>query len=124
TSSSPGSGPVPGTIVIDTDFEDGLDGWVARDGGPGAPTGEISDVAHGGAAAALVTDRVNQGAGIGHDVTDLFEGGATYELTAWLRFAEGQETDEIWLSLSSTTGGSQSFSTLAQFETMSNTEWT
>jgi endo-1,4-beta-xylanase len=119
-----GGGPEPGTVVVDTDFEAGLDGWVPRDGGQGAPTLDLSSVAHGGAAAASVTDRANQGAGIGHELTGLVEGGATYELNAWLRFAEGQTTDEIWLSLQSSTGGSQSFSTLAQFETITNTGWT
>ena len=119
-----GGGPEPGTIVIDTDFEDGLDGWGPRDGGPGAPRVTLTDVAHGGTSAALVTDRVNQGAGLGRDVTGLFEAGVTYELSAWLRFAEGQPTDQIWLSLASTTGDSQSFSTLAQFETITNSGWT
>lgn len=117
-------GPEPGTVVIDTDFEDGLDGWGPRDGGPGAPTVELTDVAHGGDAAALVTDRVNQGAGLGRDVTGRFETGVTYEFTGWLRFAEGQPADEIWLSLATTSGDSQSFSTLAQFETITNTGWT
>lgn len=117
-------GPEPGTVVIDTDFEDGLDGWGPRDGGPGAPRVELTDVAHGGSAAALVTDRVNQGAGLGRDVTDRFDAGVTYEFSAWLRFAEGQPTDEIWLSLATTSGGSQSFSTLAQFDTVTNSGWT
>ncbi|TCB97317.1 hypothetical protein E0H26_13790 [Micromonospora zingiberis] len=119
-----GGGPEPGTIVIDTDFEDGLDGWGPRDGGPGAPRVTRTDVAHGGVAAALVTDRVNQGAGLGRDVTGLFDPGVTYELSAWLRFAESQPTDQIWLTLASTSGDSQSFSTLAQFETVTNSGWT
>ncbi|MGC5031210.1 endo-1,4-beta-xylanase [Micromonospora sp. DT229] len=119
-----GGGPAPGTIVIDTDFEDGLDDWGPRDGGPGAPSVTITDVAHGGTSAALVSDRVNQGAGLGRDVTGLFTAGVTYELSAWLRFAEGQPADQIWLSLASTTGSSQSFSTLAQFETITNSGWT
>ncbi|MFY1668985.1 endo-1,4-beta-xylanase [Plantactinospora sp. WMMB334] len=121
---TPEGGPEPGTVVIDTDFEDGLDGWGPRDGGPGAPTVGLTDVAHGGEAAALVSDRVNQGAGIGRDVGALLETGVTYEFGAWLRFAEGQPTDEIWLSLASTSGGSQSFSTLAQFDGITNTGWT
>lgn len=54
----------------------------------------------------------------------LFEAGVTYEFNAWLRFADGQPTDQIWLSLASTAGGSQSFSTLAQFESITNTGWT
>ncbi|MGC5054218.1 endo-1,4-beta-xylanase [Micromonospora sp. DT48] len=117
-------GPAPGTVVIDTDFEDGLDGWGPRDSGPGAPTVGISDVAHGGTAAALVSDRVNQGSGIGRDVAGLFEAGVTYEFSAWVRFAQGQPTDQIWLSLASTSGGSQSFSTIAQFDSITNTGWT
>ncbi|MFY1699764.1 endo-1,4-beta-xylanase [Solwaraspora sp. WMMA2101] len=117
-------GPPPGTIVIDTDFEDGLDGWQPRDGGPGAPTVALTDTAHGGAAAALVTDRVNQGAGIGRDVTAQFEAGVGYEISAWLRFAEGQPADEIWLSLATTSGDSESFSTLAQFGSVTNSGWT
>ncbi|MEU8261661.1 endo-1,4-beta-xylanase [Micromonospora sp. NPDC048999] len=119
-----GGGPEPGTNVIDTDFENGLDGWGPRDGGPGAPRVTLTDVAHGGAFAALVTERVNQGAGLGRDVTGLFKAGVTYEFDAWLRFAEGQPTDQVWLSLASTTGGSQSFSTLARFETVTNSGWT
>ncbi|QKW13948.1 endo-1,4-beta-xylanase [Verrucosispora sp. NA02020] len=119
-----GTGPAPGTVVVDTDFEDGLDGWGPRDGGPGAPSVTLTDVAHGGEAAALVSDRVNQGAGLGRDVTGLVEPGVTYEFSAWLRFAEGQPTDEVWLSLASTSGGSQSFATLAQFTTVTNTGWT
>ncbi|WP_158566315.1 endo-1,4-beta-xylanase [Micromonospora craterilacus] len=119
-----GGGPAPGVVVIDTDFEDGLDGWGPRDSGPGAPRVTLTDVAHAGASAALVSERVNQGAGLGRNVTSLFETGVTYEFSAWLRFAEGQPTDQIWLSLASTTGGSQSFSTLAQFEAITNTGWT
>ncbi|MFJ8581110.1 endo-1,4-beta-xylanase [Micromonospora sp. NPDC093277] len=119
-----GGGPEPGTNVIDTDFENGLDGWGPRDGGPGAPRVTLTDVAHAGTSAALVTDRVNQGAGLGRDVTGLLEEGVTYEFDAWLRFAEGQPTDHVWLSLASTTGGSQSFSTIARFETVTNTGWT
>ncbi|MEE6261690.1 endo-1,4-beta-xylanase [Plantactinospora sonchi] len=117
-------GPEPGTVVINTGFEDGLDGWAPRDGGPGAPTVELTDVAHGGTSAAVVTDRVNQGAGIGRDVSSLFETGVTYEFSAWLRFGEGQPTDDIWLSLASTADGSQSFSTLAQFAGIMNSGWT
>ncbi|HZM78300.1 MAG TPA: endo-1,4-beta-xylanase [Candidatus Limnocylindrales bacterium] len=117
-------GPEPGTVVIDTDFEDGLDGWGPRNGGPGAPTVRLTGGAHGGASAALVTDRVNQGAGLGHDVTTVLDTGVTYDFSAWLRFADGQPIDEIWLSLATTRSGSQSFSTLSRFTTVTNTGWT
>ncbi|WP_203909211.1 endo-1,4-beta-xylanase [Rhizocola hellebori] len=119
-----GSGPAPGTIVINTGFESGLDSWGPRDGGPGAPTISLVGGAHSGATAAAVTARVNQGAGLGRDVSTVLDAGVTYEFKAWLRFADGQPTDAIWLSLASTSGGSQSFSTLAQFTTVTNTGWT
>ena len=116
----PGTGPEPGTIVIDTDFEDGLDGWGPRDGGGGAPTIELSALAHGGAQSAAVTDRPNQGAGIGHDVLGLLESGAQYEVTAWVRFAAGTPGDEVWLSLQR----DSSFQTLGQFTGITEDGWT
>lgn len=115
-----GPGPEPGTVVIDSDFEAGLDGWAPRDGGPGAPTVALSDVAHGGEQSAIVTDRVNQGAGIGRDVLGVLEPGATYEVSAWVRFAEGQPGDELWLSLQR----DSSFQTLGQFTGITNAGWT
>lgn len=117
-------GPAPGTVVINTNFENGLDGWGPRDGGPGAPTITLTGGAHGGAQAALVSSRVNQGAGLGRTVTTVLQGGVTYDFSAWLRFADGQPIDEIWLSLATTSGGSQSFSTLSRFTTVTNTGWT
>ncbi len=116
----PGTGPEPGTVVIDTDFEDGLDGWGPRDGGAGAPAIELSNVAHGGVQAALVADRPNQGAGLGHDVLGLLEAGATYEVTAWVRFAAGATGDEVWLSLQR----DSSFQTLGQFTGITVDGWT
>ena len=114
------TGPPPGTVVISSDFEQDLDGWGPRDGGPGAPTVSLSSVAHGGAQAALVSNRVNQGAGLGHDVLTLLQAGATYQVTAWVRFAEGAPTDDVWLSLQR----DSSFSTLGQFTCVTNSGWT
>jgi len=119
-----GTPPPAGEVIIDSDFESGLDGWVPRDGGPGAPTVTISTVAHGGTGAALIGNRVNQGAGLGHDVTALLDAGVTYELTAWVRFGDGQPIDEIWLSMQSNNGSGDSFATLAQFANLSNTGYT
>ncbi|GGH43556.1 endo-1,4-beta-xylanase [Microbacterium album] len=125
----PGGGPdpetpAPGTVVLHTDFEDGLGGWAPRDAGAGAPRVELTGVAHGGAHAAIVTERSGQGAGIGHDVTGLLVPGTAYRLEAWVRFAEGQPVDDVWLSLARTTGGSTTYSTLGQFSGISNNGWT
>lgn len=118
---SPGpGGPEPGTIVLGTDFEDGLAGWAPRDGGPGAPTVALSTTAHGGAQSAVVTDRMNQGAGIGHDMLGLLEAGVTYEVSAWVRFAEPSPGGELWLSLQR----DANFATLGQFTGITADGWT
>ena len=119
-----GAPPPPGQVALSTDFEDGLDGWVARDSGSGAPTVEIvTDPVHGGAQAASVSARTSQGSGIGHDVTTVLEEGVTYELSAWVRFAAGTPVDDVWLSMARTVDGSTSYATLGQFEGMSNSQW-
>ena len=119
-----GTSPPVGEVALSTDFEDGLDGWEARDNGTGAPTVAITtDPVHGGAQAASVSGRTSQGSGIGHDVTGLLQAGVTYELTAWLRFASGEPVDDVWLTLATTTGGTTSYQTLGQFDGMSNSEW-
>lgn len=120
----PGEGPAPGTVLLGTDFEAGLGGWEPRDAGTGAPTVALTDVAHGGAQAAIVTDRTSQGSGIGHDVTDLLQAGVTYQLDAAVRFADGQPADDVWLSLARTVDGATTYSTLAQFTGVTNTGWT
>src|SRR5262249_51238899 len=119
-----GAPPPGGEVVIDTDFESGMDGWVPRDGGPGAPTVTISDVAHRGSAAARLRNRGNPGGGLGHPVTGLLQAGVTYELTAWLRFADGAPVDQIWLSMQTNNGSGDSFATLAQFANITNTGYT
>ena len=121
-----GTPPAAGEVVIDTDFEDGLDGWGLR-GGSGTTTAtvELSTAqAHGGAQSAVVTERTTQGDGLGHDVTGLLDPAVTYELTAWLRFGEGQDVDDVWLSRANTTGGTTAFATLAQFDTVTDSGWT
>src|SRR5690625_7184038 len=51
------------------------------------------------------------------------QSGKSYELNAWVTFGDGQETDDVWLSIASTTDGTTSYSTLKQFTGMSNSEW-
>lgn len=116
-----GAPPPAGQVALSTDFEDGLDGWGARDNGTGAPTVAITtDPVHAGAQAASVSARTSQGSGIGHDVTGILEAGVTYEVSAWVRFASGEPVDDVWLSLARTTDGATAYSTLGQFDTVTN----
>lgn len=127
TTEDGGSVPPPtGEVVIDSDFEDGLDGWALR-GGSGATTATVglsTAQAHGGAQSAVVTSRTSQGDGLGRDVTGLLAASVTYELSAWVRFGDGQPVDDVWLSRANTTGGTTAFSTLAQFDSVTNSGWT
>ncbi|WP_309068756.1 endo-1,4-beta-xylanase, partial [Microbacterium sp.] len=120
----PSGGPEPGTVILDSDFETGLDGWAPRDSGSGAPTVALTDVAHGGAQAAVVTGRTSQGSGIGHDMSGALQSGVSYEISAAVRFAEGQPVDAVWLTLAETAAGATSYKTLAQFEGITSTGWT
>ncbi|WP_435736825.1 endo-1,4-beta-xylanase [Cellulosimicrobium sp. PMB13] len=119
-----GTPPPLGQALIETSFEDGLDGWVPRAGDATTPTLGLTTVAHGGTQAAIVSGRDGQGDGIGHDVTGLLAPGTTYELSAWVRFAEGQPADDVWLSIARTVDGATSYSTLAQFSGITNDGWT
>ena len=79
------AGP-PAGVVLETDFEDGLDGWVPRGDAQGNPTVEVTGAeAHGGTQAALVSEPHLKGDGIGHDVTGIMVPGVTYEITAWVQ---------------------------------------
>src|SRR5690606_8519000 len=107
------------------DFEDGLQGWTPRGDADGDPTVTVTDAeAHGGAQAALVTDRTSQGDGIGLDLTGRVETGVTYEVTAWVKMAAGEDSDDIWLSMQRTTDGADAFDTVAQVPGVTSSQWT
>ena len=114
------SAPPPTVTVLSTDFEDGLDGWVPRGDAQGDPTVNLTtDESHSPTHAALVSDRTSQGDGIGHDVTGVMNPGTTYVITAWVKFAAGNPTDTLWLSMRRTNGGSDAFDTVGQFTAVS-----
>ncbi|WP_152191737.1 endo-1,4-beta-xylanase [Georgenia satyanarayanai] len=107
------------------DFEDGLQGWTPRGDADGDPTVSVTTAeAHGGAQAALVSDRTSQGDGIGLDLTGRVETGVTYEVTAWVKMAAGEAPDDIWLSMQRTTAGADAFDTVAQVPGVTAAEWT
>ena len=116
-------GPEPGTVVLSTGFEEGLDGWVKRDNGTGDFSLERVDTdSHAGDYSALVSGRVSQGNGIGHDVTGLLEAGSQYEFTAWVKLANAS-SDRLWLSMRVTNGGSDTYNTLGQFTGLAGGGW-
>lgn len=106
-------------------FEDGtLQGWEARANEQGPATVEVTtDEAHGGTHAAIVKDRAHQGQGIGYPVSDVFQAGVTYDISAWIKFAEGETPGDVWLSLAQTRDGSTTYGTVAQFSSMSSSSW-
>ena len=121
------SGPQPGTVLIDTDFEDGtLQGWVPRVPDATPPTlSVVADGADGTARAAQVSDRDNDGDGLQYDVAGVTGlGGTTLEFEAWVRFAPGTDPGEATLSARTVTGDAQAFSNLASLTGLRNDSWT
>lgn len=115
---------MPGERVdaISTSFEDGLDGWVLRQSSnlEVDPTVDVStDFAYDGEQSAVVSNRGNQGDGIGFNVIDTLLPGLTYELTAWVRFAPEQPAGDIWVTLQA----DSAFQTIAQNTGLSNGEF-
>ncbi len=111
----------PAPTVINTDFENGLDGWVARNA-QGAPTVDLTtDQSHSPTHAVLVSNRTGQGDGIGHDVSGVMIPGKTYVITAWVRMDSGSDT--IWLSMQRTNSGTDTFDTVGQFTGVTAGAW-
>lgn len=111
----------PGEVVISTSFEDGLDGWQLRQASDGDPTVETTtDFARTGSQSAVVANRGSQGDGIGFPVIDTLLPGITYDLSAWVRFAPGQQPDDVWLTLQT----DSVFQTVAQAQGFTNSGWT
>lgn len=119
------AGGGPSVVVLETDFESGLDGWTLRvaDGTPATLT-LTEDEAHSPTHAALVSDRDGQGDGIGRDVTGIMIPGRTYVITAWVKFAAGFPPDMLWLSMQRNNADSTSFDTIGQFANTPGDTWT
>ncbi len=120
----PAGGAAPkGVTLVESDFEDGtLQGWSARDDGNGVATLAVQDeVAHESTYAARVSDRTSQGQGLQFPVTEKATPGATYDVSAWVKF-EGAPGD-MTLSSRTLTGETQSFSNLVQFTGLSSSQW-
>lgn len=121
TAAGGGGGDV---VDLTFDFEDGLQGWVPRGDEEGDPTVAVTTTeAHGGAQAALVSDRTSQGDGIAYDVTGVFETGVTYDISAWVKMATGEDADDIWLSMQRVNDGANSFDTVGQFSGITSGQW-
>lgn len=121
-----GGGPsdpgTPGAVVLETSFEDGLDGWQLRRSSSldVAPTVSVTtDQARTGIQSAVVDNRGSQGDGIGIPVVGTLLPGITYDLSAWVRFAAGQPVGDIWVTLQA----DSAFLTQAQVTGLSSGEW-
>ncbi|SFK16419.1 endo-1,4-beta-xylanase [Cellulomonas sp. KH9] len=102
---------------IDADFEDNtLQGWTGRDAGNGAPTVEVVAPGRASQYAARISNRDGQGEGLQHSVAGIFESGATYDFSAWIKF-EGTPGD---VTLSAHVDGS--YPNLVQLPGMAN-DW-
>jgi endo-1,4-beta-xylanase len=99
--------PVP---VVTGDFEDGTtQGWSARGGETVAASGTV---AHGGTGSLTVTGRTGTWQGPVLSVADLFARGTEYDISVWVRLAEGAAADTVRLSAERRIDGAASYQTL------------
>ena len=107
------------------DFENGtLQGWTPRATAEGEPEVDVVAGGHESDHAAIVTSRVHQGQGIGYEVSGIFQPGVTYDVTAWVRFADGEEPGNVSLTLETRSGSSSpAYGTVGTFTGMSSTDW-
>ncbi len=105
---------------LSNDFEAGLGVWGPR--GPSSVT--LSDDAHGGAQAALVADRTQAWNGIGATVTDVFQQGRTYTVSAWLKLAEGAtEPADLRISVQRDNAGESTYDTVTTVTGVTADRW-
>ncbi|MDT0165897.1 endo-1,4-beta-xylanase [Actinotalea sp. AC32] len=93
-SDGPPDGGGDGTVVVGSTFEGDLDGWTAR--GDGSATAALVAGGHESDGALQVTGRTQTWNGVQRTVA--LEAGATYDLSVWVRMADGEPTSPVTLS--------------------------
>ena len=79
-------------IVLASDFEAEVAPWVGR----GAATvARTTDDAHAGEASMLVSGRTSDWHGAATPIASLFAAGATYDISAWVKLAPGEEATTV-----------------------------
>ncbi|MGP4111583.1 endo-1,4-beta-xylanase [Streptomyces sp. 4N509B] len=115
TATTPAAAPTaaaaqePVTVVA-SDFEDGTtQGWSARGGETVAAS---TEVAHGGTGSLAVTGRTGTWQGPALSVGDLLTLGTSYDVSVWVRLADGTAGDTVRLSAERHVDGQASYHTL------------
>ena len=106
--------------VVQTDFEDGVDGW---GGFAGAQVAVSTVEANTGSHSLLTTGRTQTFQGPGVDLTSVLKPGQPYLFKVAVRLSDNTPgSDTVHMTMKSTINGSQSFSTVAT-GTVTNNGW-
>jgi endo-1,4-beta-xylanase len=107
-------------VVFTSDFEGGTtDGWFGRGS---AVVAASTEQAHAGETSLLTTGRTASWNGPGHSMIGVLEAGATYEIEAFVRLAEG--ADPVTMTVQRRpAGGSDQFDTVAFQVSASDQDW-
>ena len=122
----PEGGGGTGTTILSSDFEDGLAPWTARGDGTSPVVSLTDQAAHSGTQAALVDSRGDTWHGLGTDVSELFDTGVTYHVSAWVTLAEGASPDpaELRVSVQRDVEGTSSYDTVGSATGVTAGAWT
>ena len=112
------AGAASPSVVVESDFESGTDGWEPR----GAASVGTTSTGARGAGSLLVTDRVDPWDGALYPVTELFEPGATYTVSLWLRLPDGAGSADLRVSVQRDLDGEPSYETVTTVSNVS-TYW-
>lgn len=95
-------------LFVNPGFEDGTTGWQVN----GSARLSVSEDAHGGDRALLVTDRATTGSGPVQDVTAVIQPGVTYDLSAMVRY-DNPDSPETKRFLITSHDGASTYTNLA-----------
>lgn len=112
--------------VIKNDFESGLGGFEARHTQSDSTlvVATSTDYAVSGSSSAKVSGRKGDGDGIRIPVQSLLTAGATYTVSAQVRYAEGATVDPLVFSAEHTVEGKTNYSNLVTFDSVKASGWT
>ncbi|GIG23066.1 hypothetical protein Cch01nite_37900 [Cellulomonas chitinilytica] len=113
-----------GVSTLTNDFETDLGAWGARGDGTNPVVSLSTTEFHGGTQAASIADRTQTWHGFGASVTGLFTTGRTYNISGWVKLADGvTDPADVRLSIQRDNAGTSSYDTIATATGVTSGAW-
>lgn len=113
-----------GKTIYEENFETSLGGFVARQGSSATVTRSSAGRAAEGSGYMSVTGRTSSWHGATVDVTEKVKPGASYLVTAWVRYTTGEDVEIIKATQQATTREGEIYPPITQDQEIKKGEWT